>query len=177
MLKNVSEVTIVPKHFFLKILNFVQSFVECEVSLADGIPCRKSCRWFSTVKNNLLLSHQAITRQLEEFFRGVWVKASDAGVPISYRTSAPPPKGEEVVVVREVRGGVVEFERGIVAGTALNSSSAFVRVFLKDRGIVDECVHVSNVFPVPKDSPQCPPLVSQFLSLPSGIYLVYRQSL
>ncbi len=38
MLKNVSEVTVVPKdNFFLKILNFVQSFVECKVSLADGI--------------------------------------------------------------------------------------------------------------------------------------------
>jgi hypothetical protein len=38
MLKNVSEVTLVTKNiFFLKILNFVQSFVECKVSLADGI--------------------------------------------------------------------------------------------------------------------------------------------
>jgi hypothetical protein len=37
MLKNASEVTVVPKiFFFLKILNFVQSFVECKVSLADG---------------------------------------------------------------------------------------------------------------------------------------------
>jgi hypothetical protein len=37
MLKNASEVTLVPKNiFFLKILNFMQSFVECKVSLADG---------------------------------------------------------------------------------------------------------------------------------------------
>jgi hypothetical protein len=37
LLKNASEVTLVPKNiFFLKILNFVQSFVECKVSLADG---------------------------------------------------------------------------------------------------------------------------------------------
>jgi hypothetical protein len=38
MLKNVSKVILVTKNiFFLKILNFVQSFVECKVSLADGI--------------------------------------------------------------------------------------------------------------------------------------------
>jgi hypothetical protein len=38
MLKNVSEATLVTKSiFFLKILNFAQSFVECKVSLADGI--------------------------------------------------------------------------------------------------------------------------------------------
>jgi hypothetical protein len=37
MLKNVSEVTFVTKNiFFQKILNFVQSFMECKVSLADG---------------------------------------------------------------------------------------------------------------------------------------------
>jgi hypothetical protein len=37
MLKNASEITLVPKNvFFLQILNFVQSFVECKVSLADG---------------------------------------------------------------------------------------------------------------------------------------------
>jgi hypothetical protein len=37
MLENPSEVTLVPKNIlFLKILNFVQSFVECKVSLADG---------------------------------------------------------------------------------------------------------------------------------------------
>jgi hypothetical protein len=37
MLKNASEVTLVPKNvFFLKSLNLVQSFVECKVSLADG---------------------------------------------------------------------------------------------------------------------------------------------
>jgi hypothetical protein len=39
MLKNASEVIIVPKKknfFFLKIVNFVQSFLECKVSLADG---------------------------------------------------------------------------------------------------------------------------------------------
>ncbi len=42
MLKNVSEVILVTKNiFFLKILNFVQSFVECKVSLADGtVICR-----------------------------------------------------------------------------------------------------------------------------------------
>jgi hypothetical protein len=39
MHKNASEVTLVPKDtFFLKFLNFVQSFVDCKVSLADGIP-------------------------------------------------------------------------------------------------------------------------------------------
>jgi hypothetical protein len=39
LLKNASEVTLVPKNiFFLKILNLVQSFVECKVSLADGTP-------------------------------------------------------------------------------------------------------------------------------------------
>jgi hypothetical protein len=39
MLKYVSELTLVTKKnfFFLKILNFLQSFVECKVSLADGI--------------------------------------------------------------------------------------------------------------------------------------------
>ncbi len=39
MLKNASaEVTLLSKNvFFLKILNFVQSFMECYVSLADGI--------------------------------------------------------------------------------------------------------------------------------------------
>ncbi len=37
MLKHLSEVTLVAENiFFLKILNFVQSFVECKVSLADG---------------------------------------------------------------------------------------------------------------------------------------------
>ncbi len=37
LLKNALEVTLVPKNiFFLKILNLVQSFVECKVSLADG---------------------------------------------------------------------------------------------------------------------------------------------
>jgi hypothetical protein len=37
MLKNASDVILVPKNiFFLTILNFVQSFVECKVSLADG---------------------------------------------------------------------------------------------------------------------------------------------
>jgi hypothetical protein len=37
LLKNASEVTLVTKNiFFLKILNLVQSFVECKVSLADG---------------------------------------------------------------------------------------------------------------------------------------------
>jgi hypothetical protein len=47
MLKNASGVTLVPKNIFiLKILNFVQSFVECEVSLADGTLTffRPSCR-------------------------------------------------------------------------------------------------------------------------------------
>jgi hypothetical protein len=35
---NAAEVTLVPRNiFFLKTLNFVQSFVECKVSLADGI--------------------------------------------------------------------------------------------------------------------------------------------
>jgi hypothetical protein len=38
MLKNASEVSLVPKSIFLlKILNFMQSFVECKESLADGI--------------------------------------------------------------------------------------------------------------------------------------------
>jgi hypothetical protein len=37
MLKNVSEITLEPKKKkILKILNFVQSFVECKVGLADG---------------------------------------------------------------------------------------------------------------------------------------------
>jgi hypothetical protein len=37
MLQNASEGILVPKDiFFLKILNFVQSFVDCKVSLADG---------------------------------------------------------------------------------------------------------------------------------------------
>jgi hypothetical protein len=39
MLENGSEVTIVP-FFSLKILNFMQSFVECKVSLADGMYVR-----------------------------------------------------------------------------------------------------------------------------------------
>jgi hypothetical protein len=38
MLKNASEVSLVPINIFsLKILKFVQSFVDCKVSLADGI--------------------------------------------------------------------------------------------------------------------------------------------
>jgi hypothetical protein len=38
MLKSVSEVTLLTKNIFsLKFLNFVQSFVECKVSLADGM--------------------------------------------------------------------------------------------------------------------------------------------
>jgi hypothetical protein len=38
LLKNASKITLVPKNiFFLKILNFVQSFAECKVSLADGL--------------------------------------------------------------------------------------------------------------------------------------------
>jgi hypothetical protein len=38
MLKNASDVTSVPKNIFsLKMLNFVQSFVECKVRLADGM--------------------------------------------------------------------------------------------------------------------------------------------
>jgi hypothetical protein len=37
MLKNASEGNLNTKNiFFLKILNFVQSFVQCKVSLADG---------------------------------------------------------------------------------------------------------------------------------------------
>jgi hypothetical protein len=37
ILKNASVVTVVPKNIFSpRILNFVQSFVECKVSLADG---------------------------------------------------------------------------------------------------------------------------------------------
>jgi hypothetical protein len=44
LLKNASKVTLVPKNiFFLKILNLVQSFVECKVSLADGTS-REMCR-------------------------------------------------------------------------------------------------------------------------------------
>jgi hypothetical protein len=40
MLKNASEVTLVPKIlFFLKILNLAQSFIECKVSPADGSLC------------------------------------------------------------------------------------------------------------------------------------------
>ncbi len=38
MLKNASEVTLVPKNIlFLNIVKFMQSFVVCKVSLADGI--------------------------------------------------------------------------------------------------------------------------------------------
>jgi hypothetical protein len=45
MLKNASKVTFVPKEIFsLKILNFVQSFVECKVSLADGTVPHAKCR-------------------------------------------------------------------------------------------------------------------------------------
>jgi hypothetical protein len=48
MLKNASEVTLVPKNIFsLKILNFVQSFVECKVSLADGIFAAWTLRGYS----------------------------------------------------------------------------------------------------------------------------------
>jgi hypothetical protein len=36
MLKNASEVTLVPKNIFPKFLNYVQNFVEWKVSLADG---------------------------------------------------------------------------------------------------------------------------------------------
>jgi hypothetical protein len=37
ILGNASEVTLVPKNkFFLKILNIVQSFLDCKVSRADG---------------------------------------------------------------------------------------------------------------------------------------------
>jgi hypothetical protein len=66
LLKNASEVTLVPKNIFsLQILNFVQSFVECKVSLADGMsiihfPCpQKYCknpepRFFSQLSSSLL---------------------------------------------------------------------------------------------------------------------------
>jgi hypothetical protein len=38
MLKNASEITLVPKNIYIqKTLNFVQSFVGCKVSLTDGI--------------------------------------------------------------------------------------------------------------------------------------------
>ncbi len=37
MLKNASGVTLVPKEIITFFINFVQSFVECKVSLADGI--------------------------------------------------------------------------------------------------------------------------------------------
>jgi hypothetical protein len=43
LLENASEVALVPKNiFFLEILNFVQSFVECKVSLADGMYTTRS---------------------------------------------------------------------------------------------------------------------------------------
>ncbi len=46
MLKNASEVTLVPKNiFFLKIVNIVESFVECKVSLADGIYVTTCSLW------------------------------------------------------------------------------------------------------------------------------------
>jgi hypothetical protein len=49
LLKNASEVSLVPKNiFFLKILNLVQSFVECKVSLADG-----TVRTFNVKKTSL----------------------------------------------------------------------------------------------------------------------------
>jgi hypothetical protein len=41
MLKNASEVTLLPNYFFfLEIFNFVQSFVEFKVSLSDGMNLR-----------------------------------------------------------------------------------------------------------------------------------------
>jgi hypothetical protein len=58
MRKNASEVTLVPRNFFfLKILNFVQSFVQCKVSLADGIlqTCREHMQCDVRMKLNFSL--------------------------------------------------------------------------------------------------------------------------
>jgi hypothetical protein len=50
MLKNASEVTLLPKNiFFLKIVNFGQSFVECKLSLADGTSLYYNTAVLSTI--------------------------------------------------------------------------------------------------------------------------------
>ncbi len=55
MLKNASEETLVPNNiFFLKLLNFVQSFVECKVSLVDGNVIERFCELLA-LKSLLLL--------------------------------------------------------------------------------------------------------------------------
>jgi hypothetical protein len=43
-LKNASEVTLVPKKSFVTILNFVQRFVDCKLSKADGMSAIFSIR-------------------------------------------------------------------------------------------------------------------------------------
>jgi hypothetical protein len=71
--KNASEVTLVPRKCFLKILNLVQSFVECKVSLADGTnklslkfeSKRPNCCWIfispsSNVKRSSCMKHDVI---------------------------------------------------------------------------------------------------------------------
>ncbi len=56
MLKNFSKVILVTKNiFFLKILNFVQSFVECKVSLAGGIHTRRA---YSREKSSQVISEE-----------------------------------------------------------------------------------------------------------------------
>ncbi len=62
LLKNASEVTLVPENIFsLKILNLVQSFVECKVSLADGTTHKFSPLVVDLCKN----ISATITQQIE----------------------------------------------------------------------------------------------------------------
>ncbi len=67
MLKNASEVTLLPKNIvFLKILNFVQSFVKDKVSLADGTFWRflaTNQEWCSR-SNGYMFVHYAVSRPI-----------------------------------------------------------------------------------------------------------------
>jgi hypothetical protein len=70
MLKNVSEVTLVTKNIFsLKILNFVQSFVECKVSLADGTSCDVGITFkcWSSTNNSSISSNPRYTIKIAVF--------------------------------------------------------------------------------------------------------------
>jgi hypothetical protein len=66
LLENTSEVILVPKLFyFRRILNFVRSFVECKVSLADSIQTTVKVKsWRLFVNLRIVLSSQLLRRDL-----------------------------------------------------------------------------------------------------------------
>ncbi len=80
MLKNASEVTLGPRIiFFLKILNFVQSFVKCKVSLADG------SSWLSLLEDSDFGAPLNSTADPEDHFEvTVWVPATILDLNVSW---------------------------------------------------------------------------------------------